>query len=214
MDKKGFYFLFALLIPPVVTFLVLFVTKDAITCLVIQTITFYLLCKLYDSVFGLFKWNWYLGKDKQQLKNHFGRGLIFFIFGFLVSSIFFLLYSYLIPIETASITIPLPILSLSGTSFIADIWLKLIDIFYILVFGLFYGIVVPIMEEGFYRVFQFVHFRSFFYDTLVSIFYGIYVYSALFWVIEDYWAQLYWSVLAFVMSMGLVIFRNSDGHYF
>ena len=76
MSGKLAYLIFSLIVPPLVTFGVLWATRDAITTMISLLVFYFLLCNLYDTFFGLFRWNWYIGRDKEELKRNFGKGKI------------------------------------------------------------------------------------------------------------------------------------------
>ena len=152
-----------------------------------------------------------ISEKVKKLKFVNSLAFLHYFIGLLISLVTFTLYSSFMPlIYKTSISLALPMLSV-----VEPIWyLKAIDWFLFVLFTIIYGVLLPFAEEAFYRVFQFVHYRSFLFDLLVSLMYALMSYAAFFWTVEGQYAKLLFTAISFIMCIVLMIIRNSTGYVY
>lgn len=151
-----------LLLPILSVYLCLSQTHDAILTIWITTLVCYTAyCWVYDIAFASFKWSWFIGKET---KGFFGKcldGLGFTLMFSTITASTIVCFCIFSPWGITKFTLPFPYF---GNS---------MDTFYAVFFGISYLIILPMGEEGFYRVFQGNQWKGEIPTAIISCAYGL-----------------------------------------
>lgn len=81
---------------------------------------------------------------------------------------------------------------------------------YISLFVFGFIVILPISEEGFYRIFQASQWKGILADLMISFFYGIMNYFAMIPLISNWGARLAYAFLSFAFSLVLIYVRDKQ----
>lgn len=177
--KKLIGLTIGLILPCISIFVCLQQTHDALITIWTTTILCYTLyCWIYDIAFASFKWSWFIGKET---KGFFGKcldGLGFTLMFSTITASTIICFCIFIPWGITEFTLPFPFF---GTK---------LDTYYAIAFAVSYLLILPMGEEGFYRVFQGNQWRGEIPTAIISGAYGLMNLVAFCFVFEGWFGRI------------------------